>query len=240
MLLIDHLRQAIAGAPRAKLLEISQALYRAWGNGEVSDADGESLAASIALRQAAPAVVATPRKATGARPRTPESLERRRTLASAGYMPPRLSARFTEGERAVLAVVAIEILKRRSCALSRGELAARAGVTETVVKTATRQAAALGLITREERRLSRTRNDTTILRVIAPEWNTWLDRRGAAALAPLEPRKAMAAARGGGGRQAPCTSTFDYRPGSSTTSPKEKATEKRQVGAGAPTWRPRR
>lgn len=210
MLLIDHLRQAIAGAPRAKLPEVSQALYRAWANGEIDDADGESLAASITLRQAAPAVQASPRRPVGARPRTPESLERRRKLASAGYMPPHLAAHFTEGERAVLAVVAGEVLRRRSCALTRGELAARAGVSETVVKTASRQAAALGLLTREERRISKTRNDTTILRVVSPEWNTWLDRRGSAPAATLEPRRATQAARGGGGRQAPGTSTFSY------------------------------
>lgn len=225
MLLTDHLREAIARAPRDKLPEISQALWRAVSRGEVDEAEAESLGASIELRQSAPIGSSSPRKATGARPRTPESVERRRRLASAGYMPPHLAAGFTEGERAVLAIIAAEILRRRSCALSRGELAAKAGVTETVVKTATRQAAALGLLTRQERRIARTRNDTTILRIVSPDWNAWLDRRGAATSATLEPRRPTMAARGGGGRQAPCTNTFSYSSENSALSKGRKAAD---------------
>ncbi len=48
---------------------------------------------------------------SGSRPRTDASMERRRSWAASGRMPPRLACRFTLAEQAVLAVVASEISK---------------------------------------------------------------------------------------------------------------------------------
>jgi hypothetical protein len=89
-------------------------------------------------------------------------------------MPPKIASHFTLGEQAALAVVAVEIAKRSTCILAIGAIAALAGVSEATVKRALRQGRALGLITVEERRLSRFRNDTNVVRVISREWLSWL------------------------------------------------------------------
>ena len=89
-------------------------------------------------------------------------------------MPPKLAAHFTLGEQAALAVVAVEAAKRSACMLAIGAIAALGGVSEATVKRALRQGRALGLITVEERRLSRFRNDTNVVRVISREWLSWL------------------------------------------------------------------
>ena len=114
---------------------------------------------------------------TGSRPRTPESLTRRRRMAAAGYLPPALAAAFTPGEQAVLAVIALEVGKRGKCTLALGHMAALAGVCLTVAKRALRQARTLGLVDVEERRLSRSRNDTNVVRVMSREWAAWLRLR---------------------------------------------------------------
>src|SRR4051812_19140719 len=92
------------------------------------------------------------------------AIERRRRWAAAGRLPPRIAAHFTTGEQATLAVVAVEMVKRNACTLAIGAVAALAGVSESTVKRALRQARALGLIKVEERRLSRFRNDTNVVR----------------------------------------------------------------------------
>jgi hypothetical protein len=52
---------------------------------------------------------------TGSRPRSPASLERRRSWAAAGRLPPQLASRFTLAEQAVLAVVALEVTRHGAC-----------------------------------------------------------------------------------------------------------------------------
>jgi hypothetical protein len=89
-------------------------------------------------------------------------------------MPPKIASHFTVGEQAALAVVAVEITKRGHCMLAIGAIAALASVSDATVKRALRQGRALGLITVEERRLSRFRNDTNVVRVISREWLSWL------------------------------------------------------------------
>jgi hypothetical protein len=92
-------------------------------------------------------------------------------------MPPKIACHFTLGEQAALAVIAVEVTKRGACSLVIGAVAALAGVSESTVKRALRQARALGLITIQERRLSRFRNDTNVVRVISREWLSWLELR---------------------------------------------------------------
>ena len=114
---------------------------------------------------------------TGSRPRTPDSLARRRRMAAGGFLPPALAAAFTGGEQAVLAVIALEVGKRGACTLALGHIAALAGVCLTVAKRALRQARMLGLVDVEERRLSRSRNDTNKVTVASREWAAWLRLR---------------------------------------------------------------
>src|SRR4028119_1668375 len=57
------------------------------------------------------------RRVVGARPRTPASVERRRSLASQGWFPPAIASRFTVGEQAALAVIAQEVARHGACSL---------------------------------------------------------------------------------------------------------------------------
>ncbi|MBY0361186.1 MAG: hypothetical protein K2X45_04710 [Phreatobacter sp.] len=110
-------------------------------------------------------------------------------------MPPAIAAKFTSGEQAALAVVAFEVTKRKVCSMAIGAVAALAGVSESTVKRAIRQARALGFLTVQERRLSRYRNDTNVVRIISKAWLAWIDLRGS----------------GGGGQRRPGTNTNGLR-----------------------------
>src|SRR3982751_6706236 len=101
-------------------------------------------------------------------------MERRRRWAASGALPPALAARFTLGEQAALAVVAAEHRKRGDCRLTNKEIADVAGVSITTVKNALRAARAIRLLAIEERRLAAFRNAPNIVRIISPEWRTWL------------------------------------------------------------------
>jgi DNA-binding FadR family transcriptional regulator len=58
--------------------------------------------------------------------------------------------------------------------MSVPNLAAVAGVAETTVRNAIREARQLGLLTVEERQITGFRNDTNIVRIVSPEWTAWL------------------------------------------------------------------
>ncbi|GAB6971929.1 hypothetical protein JCM16408A_26770 [Methylobacterium phyllosphaerae] len=202
----EQMRRAIEAAAPDRLGEVVTAVWKAYGAGGLTDAEAEQLEGLLNARRGAaraaptkaqhlaavaaqlvPAVALPPRgegapparahHRTGSRPRTPDSLARRRRMAAGGYLPPALAAGFTQGELAVLAVVALEVGKRGTCTLALGHMAALAGVSETTAKRALRQARTLGLVTVEERRLSRSRNDTNVLRVASREWAAWLRLR---------------------------------------------------------------
>lgn len=188
----DHLRSAIEAAPRITLPAITAQLWRAFGEGHVTEAEAEALAALIEARQASSAPKSgsatgpispdipqdrsgSPRTGrSGSRPRTDASMERRRRWAASGRMPPAIAARFTLAEQAVLSLVAAETCRRKDCRLSVGGMAAIAGVSETTVRNAIREAVKLGLLTVEERRLTGWRSDTNIVRIVSPEWLSWL------------------------------------------------------------------
>jgi len=198
----DEIRRAIEAADRIALPSVTALLWRAYGEGKVTEAEAEALSALIECRQFAEAqsrsertlnrsATGTPqvahsikngsdraehlrRPGVGSRPRTDASMERRRRWAASGRIPPGLAARFTLAEQAVLALVAAEIVRRKDCRLAVGHLAAIVGVAETTVRNAIREAVKLGLVTVEERRVTGFRNDTNIVRIVSPEWTAWL------------------------------------------------------------------
>jgi hypothetical protein len=106
------------------------------------------------------------------------SIERRRTLAASGVMPPQLAARFTTGELAVLRVVADAVRDNGQCILPVDAVAARAGVCRRLAQNAIREAARQGLLTVQERRREGRRNDYNVLRIVSVEWLTWIKRGG--------------------------------------------------------------
>ena len=214
----DEIRRAIEAASRITLPQVTALLWRAYGDGKVTEAEAEGLSGLIEARTDAPGsrrpVGATtsenaeapqnragsPRKpGVGSRPRTDASMERRRRWAASGRMPPGLAARFTLAEQAVLALVAAEVVRRKDCRLSIENMAAVTGVCRSTVKNAIREAAQLGLLTVEERQITGFRNDTNVIRILSTEWLAWirLARRGD----PLPNRRGQAAPSllGGGG-----------------------------------------
>lgn len=118
-----------------------------------------------------------PQRRVGSRPRSPASMERRRSCAASGFLPPPLQARFTLGESAALAVVARQVAKHGACTLALDHLAAIAGVSRATVKRAIRAAEALGILRVEERRVSAWRNLPHRITVTSREWAAWLAHR---------------------------------------------------------------
>ncbi|MCJ2134967.1 GntR family transcriptional regulator [Methylobacterium sp. J-026] len=193
----DEIRRAIEAADRITLPSITALLWRAYGEGKVTEAEAEALSGLIEARQTKSETVShlrspnpgtsnarpegissdrvgSPRTGVGSRPRTDASMERRRRWAASGRLPPAIAARFTLAEQSVLALVAAEVARRKDCRLAVGNLAAIVGVAETTVRNAIRQAVKLGLVTVEERRVTGFRNDTNIVRVVSAEWSAWL------------------------------------------------------------------
>jgi hypothetical protein len=88
-----------------------------------------------------------------------------------------LAARFTLAEQAVLAVVAVEVSKRGRCGLTVAHLAALAGVSESTVRNALREAEALGLVGIDRRRRSPWINYPNEIQIPSKEWVSWLRLR---------------------------------------------------------------
>ena len=205
----DAIRRQAEDAPRAALPAVTAALWRAFGEGHVSEAEAEALSVLIENRQAsgfgrsaeqgsnlrgtaqlgeaAQDRVGSPRTGVGSRPHTGASIERRRRWASSGRLPPALAAKFTPGEQAALSLVAAETARRGDCRMAIEHIASVAGVSRSTVKAAIREAKKLGLLTVEERRLTGFRNDTNVVRIVSPEWTAWLQlaRKGVTVRDPL-------------------------------------------------------
>lgn len=172
----DEIRRAIEAAPRMKLPEVAALLWRAFGADQITEVEAEELSARIDVRRALPAPA--PTKNAGTRPRSPASIERRRKWSASGNLPVGLAARFSQAEQAVLAVVATEVTKYGRCTLFIGHIAALAGVGETTVRNALREAKHLGLVAIEIRRVTAWRNEANVVTIISAEWSMWLSRGG--------------------------------------------------------------
>ena len=176
-MIADQIRRAIATTPRVRLAELAATVWKGFACGAVSEEDAQQLADEIHARKAIPPTPAAPRKPVGSRPRSPAHMERRRRWTGSGWLPPQIAARFTMAETAVLSVIASEVARRGLCRLTIGHIAVLAGVSRSTVKTAVRQAVTLGILTSEEWRLTAWRSAPNTVRIISPEWRTWLRMR---------------------------------------------------------------
>lgn len=176
----EDVRAVIGVADRDRLPAVASAVWAAFGAGELTEAEAGDLQAAISLRTA----VARPEPVVRARcARKPRAVltarrERSRRWAAAGRMPPAIACRFTAGEQAALAVLSREIGTRGTCTLSVKAIGDLAGVSESTVKRAMREARALGLISIEERRVSRYRSETNLVRILDRAWLAWIRTRG--------------------------------------------------------------
>src|SRR6185312_7070051 len=120
---VEQLRRAVEASPRVELARVAQLLWRAYAAGQVTEDQASELSEMIEARRAIPVPPPRPRLRVGSRPRTPESLARRRRWVASGLLPPALASRFTAAENAVLAVIAAENRKRGDCRLTNKEVA---------------------------------------------------------------------------------------------------------------------
>src|SRR5215212_5714458 len=167
-MLADELRRAVEASPRVELPKLSAQLWKAYAAGQVTETQASEISERIETRKALPAQERTPRRRVGSRPRTPESMERRRRWAYSNRLPRQLKASFTVGELAVLAVIATEVERGGTCTLPNDQIAAIAGVCRSMVKNALREARARGLVSIEERRKTPRYNAPNVVRIIAP------------------------------------------------------------------------
>ena len=117
----------------------------------------------------------TPRQ----RPRSPDrqkSRDRRRKLGGSSALPDTLRHLFTEGQRAVLCILSMEIKRRRICDWPIDKIAAQAGVCRTTVQTTLHEAQRLGLVRIVARPRRGQKSDTNLVQIISKEWLVWINR----------------------------------------------------------------
>jgi len=192
---------AIAAATGSEnLADLASMLWRGYGEGAINDDDAAFLQSYIDRRR--PPGSSASRNAPGLpvgkfvgraiqraygrfMPRRRRVLteeqklaarDRRRTLGSSSVMPPDLRCQYTEGERAVLAIVAGEVKATGNCDLPIGKIAALAGVCRTTVQNALHEARRLGHINITERPQPGRKSLTNIVHIVSAEWLTWMKR----------------------------------------------------------------
>jgi hypothetical protein len=84
------------------------------------------------------------------------------------------------GELAALRIVTDEVREKGHCDRTIAEIAARAGICRTTAQNAIRAAAAMGLLTVQERRRQGQKNLPNVIRIISREWLQWIKRGGQA------------------------------------------------------------
>ena len=112
-------------------------------------------------------------------PRSPDrakSRERRRKLGGSSALPDTLRHFFTEGQRAVLCIIMMEIKRRGICDWPIDKIAAQAGACRTTAQTTLHEARRLGLVVITERPMRGQKSLTNLIRIISKEWLVWIER----------------------------------------------------------------
>jgi hypothetical protein len=180
----DQFVGAIARAQFSEVNGLAQKLWTAHAAGHLDDDQAQELAEQLEARRPKGAGRATsfaPARTTPKRQRSPDraaSIERRRRLARASPVPPELVDQFTQGEHAVITVVAGEIARAGACTWCLDRIAAVAGVCKTLARDAIRKARNVGLLFSIERRRRGQKSLTNIVRVLRRSWGAWLQRIG--------------------------------------------------------------
>jgi hypothetical protein len=172
-------------------------MWGAWGASQISDGESTYLQSLIDRRRplhhtawsAKPAIGRfavrlssrfTPRQ----RQRSPDrkaSRDRRRMLGGSSALPDNLRHHYTEGQRAVLCIVAGEVKRTGVCDFPIDKIAALAGVCRTTVQTTLHEARRLLHIKITERPQPGRKNLSNLIEIISPEWRTWIKRGPSAA-----------------------------------------------------------
>ncbi|MET4601069.1 hypothetical protein ABIB90_000520 [Bradyrhizobium sp. JR4.1] len=175
---------------------VGRLLWGANAEGHVSDDDATFLAACIQTRRPLSHRTSIGRFAVPGRlsrflPRRPQrssdrraSRDRRRTLGGSSALPDNLRHHFTEGQRAVLCVIAGEIKRCGICDFPIDKIAALAGVCRTTVQNAIHEARRLGLLKITERPQPGRKNLSNLVEIVSREWLAWI-KRGPSAARPI-------------------------------------------------------
>lgn len=161
--------------------EVSRLVWRALAEGQLTEADAEAATEAVEAQRLrlkaraalSPSLAATSRR----RPVSPDkrkSIERRRSLAASGALPPALALNFTQAELAALSIIARQVQKRGSCDLPIDAIAAMAGTCRSVVQNALRHARRLGVLSVQERRRAGQKSDTNLVTIRDGGWLAWL------------------------------------------------------------------
>jgi hypothetical protein len=170
------------------LITIERSIWREWGEKRIPDAEAQFLSDAIAKMkttgQTARAVGSVvsglgSRFVSRQRPRSPDraaSRARRRQLGGSGALPDPLRQSYTEGQRAVLCVIAGEVKKAGRCDLPIDKIGALAGVGRTTVQTTLHEARRLGHIRVQERPQRGRKSLTNVIEILSREWLAWIKR----------------------------------------------------------------
>jgi hypothetical protein len=184
MSLATQFAGAIELAQFYELNDLSAKLWKAHSASHLTDDEAQGLAEAIEAKR--PKRSGGDRKSKAknlhliAKPkpqRSPDkqaSIERRRRLARQSPVPPELVGEFTQGEHAVMTVVAGEIQRRGLCAWYLDKIAAIAGVCRSLARNAMRKGRKFGLLYSEERRRRGQKSLSNIIRVLRRSWGHWL------------------------------------------------------------------
>jgi hypothetical protein len=176
--------------------EASRLIWKDWGEGKISDGESTYLVEAIQRRRpggrrTAPGHATQVGRVNGRvvsrfAPRRcrrrlshGDRIERRmrkRRLGGSSALPETLRHHFTEGERAVLCIIAFEMKRHGVCDISIDEIADRAGVGRTMVQNALHEARRLGLIKITERPVRGKKSLTNLVDVVSHEWRVWIKR----------------------------------------------------------------
>jgi hypothetical protein len=174
---------------------IAARLWQRFGAGDIAEAEAEFLSAAVEGRRPVSANRAraasaafkpsTPLPRLGSRfpprqrPRSPDrqaSRDRRRRLGGSSCLPDTLRHHYTEGQRAVLCIIAGEVKARGVCDLPIDKIAALAGVCRTTVQTALQEARRLGHLKITSRPVVGRKNLTNLVEIASAEWRMWIKR----------------------------------------------------------------
>jgi len=180
--------------------DIARAVWRDWGKGAFTDDEATLLTGAIDQRRPVtfhrparggagaynPAGRLLARIGSKFRPRPcrkrlsdeerTKRRHRKRMLGGSSALPDTLRQHYTEGERAVLFIVAGEVKRHGICDLPIDEIADRAGVGKTTVQNAMHEARRLGHVEITERPQRGAKNLPNVVKVTSSEWLAWIRR----------------------------------------------------------------
>lgn len=115
------------------------------------------------------------------RPRSPDrqaSRDRRRRLGGSSALPDTLRHHYTEGQRAVLCIIAGEVRERGFSDLPIDRIAALAGVCRTTVQTTLHEARRLGHLRITERPVAGRKHLPNLVEIVSTAWLAWIKHGG--------------------------------------------------------------